>query len=515
MRLLKSYTGGRWVEGDTRTPLFNPTTEETIAEVATGDVDVAATLEHARSCGGPALREMSFADRGRLVGAIAKTLHAHRDELLELSTTTGGNTRGDAKFDVDGGIGTLSYYAKLGETLGDGCVLGDGEVEKLGRGARFSGRHIRVPLTGAAVHINAFNFPAWGMTEKAAVALLAGMPVVTKPATSTAPVVCRMVEILIEAGVLPDGVLSLVLGGGSDLLEHVTGQDVVAFTGSADTGILIRSRENVLRQSVRVGVEADSLNACVYGPDVGPDSETHDMFVRDVVREMTQKAGQKCTAIRRIFVPKEKLETVAAELRDRLAETRVGDPALREVGMGPLATASQLQDVKAGIERIAGDGRFLLGDGGRGSLHGVDSERGYFVSPVLLLADDAAAAAAVHEHEVFGPVATIMPYDGTATAATELVRLGNGGLVSSIYTDDANFAVTVTLGIAPFHGRVHIGSAKIIEYPLGPGAVPPQLVHGGPGRAGGGEELGGLRGMSFYMQRTAVQGYTPLLDKLA
>jgi oxepin-CoA hydrolase/3-oxo-5,6-dehydrosuberyl-CoA semialdehyde dehydrogenase len=515
MKILKSYVCGKWVEGTgERAKLVNPTTEEAIAETSTEGVDFKACVEYARERGNAALREMTFAERGKMLAAMSSAVHAHREELVELAIANGGNTRGDAKFDIDGATYTLSTYAALGESLGGAKFLVDGESIQLGRSPRFVGQHIHVPLTGAAVHINAFNFPAWGYLEKAAVALLAGMPVVSKPATSTAVVAARITEILVEANVLPEGALSFVAGPTGDLLDHMTAQDVLAFTGSGETGAKLRGRPHFIRDSIRVNVEADSLNAAVLGPDVDPDGDTYDLFLREVVRDMTQKAGQKCTAIRRIFAPETVVARVRDDLRDRLAEVRVGNPALGEVKMGPVSTADQLQAVREGLELLKRSGETVFGDGGRGQLVGVEGDRGFFVSPVLLYAPQAEAAGAVHEREVFGPVATLMPYSGDAAEAARLVRLGGGGLVSSAYTDDRDWAAAMVLGIAPYHGRVNLGSEKVAEVSPGPGTVLPQLVHGGPGRAGGGEELGGVRGMGLYMQRTAVQGLKPLLEKI-
>jgi oxepin-CoA hydrolase/3-oxo-5,6-dehydrosuberyl-CoA semialdehyde dehydrogenase len=514
MKTLKSYVCGRWVEGEgEREKLVNPTTEEVLAEAGSKGVDFEAALEYARERGNPALREMSFASRGRLLGEMSKAIHAHREELVELAIANGGNTRGDAKFDLDGATGTMAYYAALGEQMGDAKALTDGETSQLGRNPRFVADHVYLPLTGAAIFINAFNFPAWGFGEKAACAILAGMPVVNKPATSTALVAHRMAEILVDAGVMPEGTFQFVAGSAGDMLDHVTAQDVVAFTGSSATGEKIRQTPAIVRNATRVNVEADSLNAAVLGPDVEVGSEAWDLFIRETAREMTQKAGQKCTATRRIYAP----EATAAAARDDLAEAlrrvKVGDPSLQEVKMGPLATARQLGDVREGVERLSKGAEYVTGDGGRGALVGVEGERGFFMSPILFYAPRADAEA-VNAFEVFGPVATLMPYSGDASEAVEAVRMGGGGLVASVYTDDLDFAREMVLGIAPYHGRLNIGGAKVAEYSMGPGTVLPQTVHGGPGRAGGGEELGGVRGTKHFMQRVAIQGYRPLLEKL-
>lgn len=512
---LKSYVQGRWFEGvGEGTPVRDPTSEEVLATVSTEGLDFEAALTMARAEGLSAIRSVGFAQRAGWLTALASALHAHRDELLELSTRSGGNTRSDAKFDVDGATQTMAFYAKLGESLGSTNFLLDGESESLTRSPRYIGQHVRVPRDGVAVHINAFNFPAWGMGEKLAVSLLAGMPTIVKPATSTLPLAVRMMEIMVDADVLPHGVLSLVAGSCGDLVDRLDHQDVLAFTGSALTGNVLRSRPNIIASTVRVNVEADSLNAAVLGPDVEPSSDTFDLFVREVTRDMTQKSGQKCTAIRRVLVPAQIVDAVIAALKEEILRVRVGNPALKDVRMGPLATESQLKDVREGIQRLTAVASFVHGDGGRGDLVGVEPDRGYFLAPCLLVVTDPDTAHIVHDLEVFGPVTTIVPYDGSSARASSLIRRGRGGLVSSIYSDDREFIQGVVLGVASHHGRLTIGSARVAEHSPGPGTVLPSMIHGGPGRAGGGEELGGLRGLNFYLQRTAVQGEKPLLQRI-
>jgi oxepin-CoA hydrolase/3-oxo-5,6-dehydrosuberyl-CoA semialdehyde dehydrogenase len=514
MQTLESYVYGEWIAGTGKpATLVNPTTEEPVAQTSTEGIDFAKALAFARAEGGPALRALTFAQRGELLRAMARAIHANREALIDLAIQNGGNTRSDAKFDVDGASGTLAAYADLGTDLGDQRFLLDGEGIQLGRSPRFFGQHVSVPRHGVAVHVNAFNFPAWGLGEKAACALLAGMPLVAKPATSTALVTFRLVQLVVEANLLPRGALSLVTGPPGDLLHHLGGQDVLAFTGSSDTGKAIRLLPNIAQSSVRVNVEADSLNAAILGPDVQPGSDTYALFLKDVARDITQKAGQKCTAIRRIFVPHPLLERVRDDLADRLRVTKVGDPALEGVTMGPVATAQQLRDVRAGITLLAAESIMVLGGLGPFDKLGVSGDKGYFVPPTLLLNDSPASAKAVHEHEVFGPVATLLPYADAASAIAD-VQKGSGGLVSSVYSDDRAFVAEMVLGIAPFHGRLMLGSEKIADQTPGPGTVLPQLVHGGPGRAGGGEELGGIRGLAFYSQRAALQGARPVLDAL-
>jgi oxepin-CoA hydrolase/3-oxo-5,6-dehydrosuberyl-CoA semialdehyde dehydrogenase len=512
---IQSYLEGKWQTGKGKASvLVDPSTEEPVAEACADGLDLAAALAHARDKGGAALRAMTFAERGELLRAMSRSIHAKRDELLSLSVQNAGTTRSDAKFDVDGATGTLAYYADLGKELGSARVLEDAEAFQLARSPRLYGAHAWVPRHGVAVHVNAFNFPAWGLGEKAACALLAGMPVFTKPATSTAVVAFRIAQILVEDKVLPEGALSFLGGGAGSLLDHLVGQDVLAFTGSSGTGQTLRSGKAVLAQGVRVNVEADSLNAAVLGPDAGEGSETLNLFIGDVARDITQKTGQKCTAIRRVYVPKDRVADVVELLRDRLSRTKTGNPALEEVTMGPVATAQQLRDVRAGIEKLSSCAKVVLGGAAPVAGLGAPEGKGYFVAPTLLVGDAPKAGDAVHSHEVFGPVATVMPYDGTAADAARLVAAGGGGLVTSVYSDDKDFVTACVLAIAPFHGRVTIGSEKIAGQAVPPGTVMPSLIHGGPGRAGPGEELGGRRGLGFYMQRVALQGDRALLETI-
>jgi 3,4-dehydroadipyl-CoA semialdehyde dehydrogenase len=508
MKTLRSYLSGRWSEGSgTPQTLVNPATEEPLGQVSSDGLDLAAALDHARRQGGPALRALSFAERGALLKEMAKAIQAHRDELLDLAVANGGNTRSDAKFDIDGAIFTLQTYAELGEKLGAAKLLVDGEGIQLGRSPRFHGQHVCVPRHGVAVHINAFNFPAWGLAEKAASALLAGMPVLSKPATSSAMVAHRVMEILVERKVLPEGALSLLVGPPRDLPALLGSQDVLAFTGSGDTGMRIRALPNIIRESVRVNVEADSLNAAVLGPDAEPGSDMYETFLKDVLRDMTQKAGQKCTAIRRVLVSEGHAATVRDDLAEGLKGVRVGNPAQEETRMGPLATGSQLADVREGVAKLASEGKSAFGSAA--SLAG----KGFFISPVLMEFAKDALAASVHVREVFGPVASLLPYSGKGADAAAIVARGNGGLVSSVYSEDTGFLEEIVAGIAPYHGRIFLGHPKI-EMSPGPGTVLPQLMHGGPGRAGGGEELGGTRGLALYVQRVALEGSRPVIQKL-
>ncbi|HEY4595230.1 MAG TPA: 3,4-dehydroadipyl-CoA semialdehyde dehydrogenase [Thermoanaerobaculia bacterium] len=515
MKTLRSYIRGDWHEAKTGlAPLVNPSTEETIAQAGSAGIDFAAVLDYAREKGGPALRAMTFAQRGALLKEMSKVLRDHRDELLALSTLNTGTTTADGSFDVDGGSGTLAYYFSLGRGLGDRTFLAEGEGVQLAKTEGFYGRHILVPRHGVAVHINAFNFPIWGFAEKAACALLAGTPVITKPATSTAMVTERAIELIVQAGILPEGALQLVVGSTGNLLDLLGAQDVLAFTGSADTARGLRSRANLLAANTRVNVEADSLNAAVLGPDVQDGSATFDLFLKDVKREMTQKSGQKCTAVRRILIPRDRVDAVQAALIARLSEVVVGDPQDPSVKMGPLATAQQLEDTVRGIGELTTAARIVHGTGRRTDGAGAPAGKGFFVQPTLLRSDDARNAGPVNEREVFAPVATLLPYDGSARDAAEIVALGGGTLVTSAYTDDAAWAGDFVARGGGETGRIYIGSESSAEVAPGSGAALPQTLHGGPGRAGGGEELGGLVGVKLYLQRVAVQGAKSLVDGL-
>jgi oxepin-CoA hydrolase/3-oxo-5,6-dehydrosuberyl-CoA semialdehyde dehydrogenase len=506
VKTLPSFLSSEWKAGSGKpSELVNPATEEVLATATSGGLDLKAALAFARDTGGPALRELTFAARGALLESMSKTIHAAREELIDVGIANGGNTRSDAKFDIDGATGTLMAYAELGKSLGEKTLLVDGDATDIA-GSRIQGWHVLSPRHGVAVHIGAFNFPAWGWAEKAACSLLAGMPVFTKPATATALLAHRTAELVVAAKILPPGVFSLLAGSAGDMLEHLAWNDVVAFTGGSSTALSIRKTERLVAQGVRVNVEADSLNAAVLVP--GAEESTLRAFIRDVHRDMTQKTGQKCTAIRRVIVPESDMDRVKELLAEMLATTKIGNPAHDDVRMGPVATATQKKDVNAGIEKLKS--QTSLAWESSGSL----PDKGYFVPIQLLEAKDALAASVVHEHEVFGPVATLLPYDGSAAHALRILRAGGGGLVASVYGDDRKLLGEVITGALGWHGRIVMIDGKIAEKSIAPGTVLPQLVHGGPGRAGGGEELGGLRGMSLYQQRTAVQGNGPLVQRI-
>ncbi|MEE9384084.1 MAG: 3,4-dehydroadipyl-CoA semialdehyde dehydrogenase [Nannocystaceae bacterium] len=507
---LRSYLAGQWNSGSgDDITLFNPADASSYATVRRAG-GLAHALAYARSTAGPTLRELTFAQRGACLEAMAKTIHGEREALIAIAIANGGNTRGDAKFDIDGATAVLATYAEIARDLGDTKWLVEDEPHALFHGAKLRAQHIRLPRHGVAIHINAFNFPAWGMIGKAAVSLLAGMPVLTKPGTSSAALAHRIVELLVEQQVLPAGALQLLMGPAGDLLEHTCPQDVVAFTGSAATGRRIRTHDRVIEAGVRVNVEADSLNAVVIGPDVARGSELFDALVRDCTVEITQKAGQKCTAIRRIIAPLTLIEDLREVLVERLEDmaAKTGDPADQANRMGPLATAQQLADAREGVRQLATRAKRMYGDLERTDFRGEATQRGYFLEPLLFQASPEAAAdpsAPFHNTEVFGPVATLLPYDGSAEQAAQLVAAGGGSLVSTVYSDDRAFVLHTICNAGPHLGRLVVAQEKMARASLPPGGVFAVANHGGPGRAGGGEELGGRHGLALYTQRLALQ----------
>jgi oxepin-CoA hydrolase/3-oxo-5,6-dehydrosuberyl-CoA semialdehyde dehydrogenase len=506
MMQLESFIQQRWTRGGGAGELLRDATNgEVVAQMGIPAIDFAAALEYARSVGGAALRALTFHERAALLKSLAKALGAYKEEFYALSYRTGA-TKHDAWLDIDGGISTLFIYASKGvRELPNGRIYIDGALEPLSKSGKFLGQHICVPLEGAAVHINAFNFPVWGMLEKLAPALLAGVPAIIKPATSTAYLAELVFRRIIESGVLPAGAVQLICGSVGDLFEHLQSQDVVSFTGSASTAALLRRHAAVAERSVRFTAETDSLNSSILGEDARPGSEEFALFVREVVREMSVKAGQKCTAIRKAIVPAAQCTAVLEAVRAQLATLVVGDPRLGAVNMGPLASLAQRREVRAQLARLTAEGSSVFGGELALQPAGADAERGAFLAPTLLHCRDARTARAVHTVEAFGPVCTVLPY-ASLDDAIALARRGGGSLVASVFSADDASAARLVLGLAPFHGRVLVVNAACAQDSTGHGSPLPHLVHGGPGRAGGGEELGGIRGVLHYMQRTAVQG---------
>jgi oxepin-CoA hydrolase/3-oxo-5,6-dehydrosuberyl-CoA semialdehyde dehydrogenase len=509
MKTLKllNYAADQWVAGDGGlAEVRSAVTGDVIAETGSKGLDFAAMLDHARGVGGPALRAMTFHERAWMLKDLANAVMARKEELYELSYATGA-TRTDSWIDIEGGAGTLfSFSSKGRRELPNGRVLIDGPMEQLSKTGSFVGQHVFTPLQGAAVHINAFNFPVWGMLEKLGPTLLAGVPAIVKPASATGYLTEACVRIMIEAGVLPAGALQLIMGSTGDLMDHLTCQDVVSFTGSAATAMKLQSHPVIARESVRFVAERDSLNASILGPDAAPGTAEFDLFVKEVAREMTVKAGQKCTAIRRAMAPAEYLDAVQEALSARLARVRIGDPREEGVQMGALASRDQLADVRAKVAELAKSARIVAGDPEASPVAG----NGAFISPILLRADDPWESAAIHDVEAFGPVSTIMPYRDLGDAVA-LANRGMGSLALSLFTFDKTVARDFVLGAGAYHGRMVILDRTSAKESTGHGSPLPVLVHGGPGRAGGGEEMGGVRGVKHYMQRTALQGSPDML----
>lgn len=511
---LDSYLSGCWQGGEgVETTLVDPVTGDELASVSAKGLDLNAALEFARTQGQRGLRGLSYAERSKLVAAVADVLTANRARYEAIAIANSGNTKPDAAIDIDGGIGTLKYYARLGAGLGDASILIDEKPVRLAKAENYQAIHLMVPRRGVAVHINAFNFPSWGLWEKAAVSLLAGVPVLAKPASATALLAHAMVKDVIAAKVLPEGALNLLCGSAVQLLDCLASDDLIAFTGSAETAARVRGHPNVVAKNVPVNIEADSINAALLAPGSSPGSVAFDAFVREVVREMTVKAGQKCTAIRRIFVPAEKTDAIAEALAEKLKATKVGDPRQADTRMGPLVTRAQQAAAFDGIRRLAAEAAIVCGGPEPPALDGIDKSKSAFVAPTLLKLKDAALARAVHAVEVFGPAATVVPYRDEQDAAILIAR-GGGSLVASIYGEDRDFLARMVSEIAPSHGRVLAVDPAIATAHTGHGIVMPQCNHGGPGRAGAGEELGGLYGLRFYHQRLAVQGSSDLLAHL-
>ena len=504
----------QWVEGDgDGTTLSSAVTGKPVARITSDGLDFAGLLSHARDVGGPNLRRYTFHERADMLKALAKYLSEHKEELYALSTKTGA-TRGDSWIDIDGGISTLFVYSSKGRReMPNDFVYLDGPTEALSRNGTFVGQHICVPKQGAAVHINAFNFPCWGMLEKLAPTLLAGVPAIVKPASSTAYLTERMVRRIAESGILPAGALQLVCGGLGNLFEHLGCQDTIAFTGSKSTAEFLQQHPRVIAESVAFTAETDSLNASILGPDAGPGTPEFELYVREIVREMTVKAGQKCTAIRRVIAPAAISAELIAALTAALRDIRVGNPSNPDVTMGALASHGQRNEVRDRVHELSQQAKVVYGGNIDFDVIDADADKGAFYSPTLLHCDKPFAATAVHAVEAFGPVSTILPYNGL-DEAIELARRGDGSLAGSIVTNDDKVARELVLGTAAWHGRMVVINRHCAGESTGHGSPLPHLVHGGPGRAGGGEELGGIRGVMHYMQRTAIQGSPQTLSVL-
>jgi oxepin-CoA hydrolase/3-oxo-5,6-dehydrosuberyl-CoA semialdehyde dehydrogenase len=505
MNILHNYACGQWVAGaDKGQELFNAITGDVVATTSSKGLDFAKMCEYARTVGGPKLRKMTFQERGMMLKALAIHLQSKKEDFYKVSWATGA-TRADSWVDIEGGIGNLFTYASLRRQFPNETYCYDGEVAKLSKNNTFIGHHICVPKEGVAIHINAFNFPVWGMLEKVAVNWLAGVPAIVKPATVTSFLTEAVVKEIIASKILPEGALQLICGSANGILDHVMNQDIVTFTGSASTGKMLKSHPRLLEESVHFNMEADSLNCCVLGSDVTPSMPEFDIFIKEVAREITTKAGQKCTAVRRIIVPEKMVEDVQIALGKRLASNIIGDPNVEGVRMGSLAGKAQLLEVKEKVELLSKTQKIIIGDFEKFEVKGADKNKGAFMPPIIFLNDSPFKNTDCHSVEAFGPVSTLMPYKDL-DEAIRLSKMGKGSLVSSIITADDKIARMYVIGAACMHGRILVLNAECAKESTGHGSPMPMLVHGGPGRAGGGEEMGGKRGVFHYLQRTAIQG---------
>jgi oxepin-CoA hydrolase/3-oxo-5,6-dehydrosuberyl-CoA semialdehyde dehydrogenase len=512
--IVKSFAYGQWIEGSgSPSPIYSAVTGEHIFDTDSTGFDFSRMATYARTVGGPAIHRFTFHQRALMLKELAKYLNERKDELYTLSSFTGA-TRNDSWFDIDGGIGTLFAFAGKGrKELPNQSVYIDGGTELLSKGGTFVGRHICVPLEGVAVHINAFNFPVWGMLEKFAPAFLAGMPCIVKPASSTCYVAQKAVEEIVRSGIVPEGSLQLICGSVGNLFEHLSEQDVVTFTGSHSTGVKLKQHRNVLEHSIRFNMEADSLNCCVLGEHADPSTEEFSLFIKEIAREMTVKAGQRCTSIRRIIVPENRVSEVIRALNEKLSRIVVGDPALDDVKMGPLAGKDQMAEVTSRVAELCRSSEKVFEYSNEFRSNGRSIDRGAFFRPTVLHCRAPLSSSGPHSIEAFGPVSTVMGYKNL-DEAIELVKKGRGSLVGSFFSNDDSEAKQFALGIAPFHGRIMLMNRYCAKESTGHGSPMPQMVHGGPGRAGGGEELGGIRSVMHYMQRTALQGSPTTLGKI-
>lgn len=510
---LKNYAVGQWLtpqaEGDV---LRNAITGDAIYTASSEGLNFDEMMQYARRVGGPALRKYTFHERGRMLKALALYLLDRKERFYEISLLTGA-TRADSWVDIEGGIGNLFANASLRRQFPNERFYTEESAVKLSKNGTFIGHHIMVPREGVAIHINAFNFPVWGMLEKIAVNLLAGVPAIVKPATLTSFLTEAVFEAIIESQILPEGALQLICGSARGILDTIQTGDVVTFTGSADTGRMLKAHPRILSEAVPFNLEADSLNSCVLGPDVSPTHPEFDIFIKEVVREITTKAGQKCTAVRRIFVPHSMVEDVQIALGKRIQTTAIGNPAVEGVRMGPLAGLSQRNEVRERVQQLAQSQSIIIGDLENFEVLGADKERGAFLPPIVFYNDDPFRKTDCHNIEAFGPVATLIPYQ-SLDEAIQLVRMGKGSLVCSIVTSSDDVAKEFVIGAAAMHGRILILNRHCAKESTGHGSPMPLLIHGGPGRAGGGEEMGGKRGVLHYLQRTAIQGSPTTLSKI-
>src|SRR5437899_974979 len=512
---LPNYVSGQWNEGTgPGETLIDPVTGDELANISSQGVNLEAALAFARSQGGPALRNLTYAERSGLLAKTADVLSASRDEYFRLSLLNLGANQADASFDVDGAIYTMKYYAKIGRALAEGKMLKEGAQIQLSKSNAFVGQHFLMPMKGAAAFINAFNFPAWGLCEKAAPALLSGVPILAEPASARPVLTKRIVKDIVKEGILPAETIPILCGSARDLLDHVSESDIVSFTGSADTAMRIRGHENILRLSVRVNVEADSINSAILGPDAAPGTQIFDSFVKEVVREMTLKAGQKCTAIRRVLVPRQQFQAVGEAIAARLSSTKVGNPRNPEVKVGPVVNKTQQAACFEWLRRLKQESEVVFGGDEKFQPIEADAQRSSFVQPTLLACKNGLDAKYVHDVEVFGPAATLVAYDSLENLIA-IARRGLGSLVVSVFSNDPGFVQNVVLGIGDLHGRILVVDSSVGNQHTGHGNVVPSCLHGGPGRAGGGEELAGLRALLLYHRRFVVQGPSGRVAELA
>jgi len=513
MRNYNNYALGKWTKGDGEgTPLFNAITGDQLGTASSKGLDFSEMMDYARKVGGPTLKKMTFQERGLMLKALALHLHSIKNKFYALSGETGA-TKVDSWIDIEGGIGNIFANASLRKNFPDLPYHIDGHMAPLSKNGTFIGHHIMTPREGVAIHINAFNFPIWGMLEKIAVNLMAGVPAIVKPATLTCFLTEMMVREIVDSKILPEGSLQLICGSARGIIDSVETGDIVTFTGSASTGMMLKSNPRLIEKAVSFNMEADSLNCSVLGEDAIPGTAEFDLFIKEVQKEMTVKAGQKCTAVRRIIVPEKLVEDVQIALGKRLSKTTIGDPSVEGVRMGSLAGSEQKIEVTEKVKQLAQTQEIVYGSLEEFEVVGVDKNKGAFISPILFLNDDPFNKTDCHNVEAFGPVSTILPYK-TIDEAIELARMGKGSLVCSIVTNNMKIAEEFVLGAASMHGRILVLNEACSKESTGHGSPMPLLTHGGPGRAGGGEEMGGVRGIKHYLQRTAIQGHPTTITAL-